>query len=320
MSQIEPVVFHLHGSILRDKARLQSFYGKIGDGLAARGAQVQYLRYDRAAVPAQAEADHGFHIVDYGRLRHPRVLNAGVGYLRDWYYLDPWGMRAFSSVAQMRFDATAIDSGRARRFRDDLHQHLVLPRQSRQSQPSEVVAVPQGCIAVFLQTETHRDMGELCYMTLRHMIKALLERDDPRPIVVKPHPKDDDPATQNWLRGKARKDNRLRIVAANVHDILAACDVVVTINSAVGIEAMLHRKPVVLCGHADFLHCAVTLRGPAGMEDAIARAQATDWPYDAYLYWFFAVNGVNGTAPDLVETVIARIAATGFDLATVGLA
>ena len=64
MSQIEPVVFHLHGSILRDKARLQSFYGKIGDGLAARGAQVQYLRYDRAAVPAQVEADHGFHIVD----------------------------------------------------------------------------------------------------------------------------------------------------------------------------------------------------------------------------------------------------------------
>ena len=41
LTMIEPVVFHLHGSILRDKARLRSFYGKIGDGLAARGARVR---------------------------------------------------------------------------------------------------------------------------------------------------------------------------------------------------------------------------------------------------------------------------------------
>ena len=194
----------------------------------------------------------------------------------------------------MVFDAAAIDPVRAQAFRDDLHHRLVLPRQSRQAQPAEVVAVPEGCIAVFLQTEIHRDVGELCYLTLRHMIKALLARDDPRPIVVKT-------ASQRQRSGHvemAAWARRARTAgcgsfAANVHDILAACDVVVTINSAVGVEAMLHRKPVVLCGHADFHHCAVTLRDPAMDAGRVAKAVATTWPYDAYLYWFFALNGLN---------------------------
>ncbi|MFD1809049.1 hypothetical protein ACFSHQ_15945 [Gemmobacter lanyuensis] len=35
---------------------------------------------------------------------------------------------------------------------------------------------------------------------------------------------------------------------ASIHDLLAACDCVLTLTSAVGFEAFLHRKPVVLGG------------------------------------------------------------------------
>jgi hypothetical protein len=318
LTAIEPVVLHLPGSMLKDKAKLKAFYGKIGDGLAARGARVEYLLHDRVQVPAQIEADSGFHIIDHGRIRHPRVLNAGLGYVRPWYYLDPWGMRAFSSVGEKVFDAGCIDAEKSRTFREELWRAQVLPRKSRYEQPAEVLEVPQGCIAVFLQTETHRDVGELCYLTMRHMVKALIARDDPRPIVIKTHPNDSDLDTLKWLVGKARKDARLRIIPANIHDILAACDVVVTINSAVGIEAMLHRKPVVLCGHADFHHCAVTLRDKAGMDAAITAALVRDWPYDAYLTWFFAQT-LRATAPDLIDMVVARIAATGYDPSRIGL-
>lgn len=319
MSQIEPVVFHLPGSILRDKAKLKAFYGKIATGLTARGARVEYLLHDRAEVPAQVEADGGFHIIDHGRIRHPRVLNAGLSYIRPYYYLDPWGMRAFSSLAAKAFDPAAIDAAQAAAFRDNLYQSLVQERRSRYEQPAEVLAVPQGCIAVFLQTEGHRDVGELCYLTLRRMIKALMAREDPRPIVIKTHPRDTDFDTLEWLVGKARKDRRIQIIPANIHDILAVCDVVVTINSAVGLEAMLHRKPVVLCGHSDFLHCATTLRDRSKMDEAIAAALRSEWRYDAFLYWFLALNQLSAIAAALIDDVIARIAATDYDLARLGL-
>lgn len=319
MTRFEPVVLHLPGSILRDKVRLRAFYGKVADGLIERGARVEYLLHDRNLVPEQVAADAGFHIIDHGRLRHPRVLNSGLSYIRPWYYLDPWGMRAFSSLADKVFDPVAIDQKCARDFWNDLQQRTVEKRQSRYEQPSQKLDVPEGCIAVFLQTEAHRDVGELCYLTMRRMIKALLARDDPRPIVVKMHPRDTDLDSLKWIVGKARKDKRLRIIPANIHDILAACDLVVTINSAVGIEAMLHRKPVVLCGHSDFHHCAVTLRDAAQIEAATAQALRTDWPFETYLYWFFALNQLNSDAVDLSTAVIARIAATGFDLDKIGL-
>ena len=315
----EPVVLHIPGSALRDAAKLASFYGKIADGLRARGVAVNYVDYDRASTLARVNAQPGFHIIDRGRIQHPRTLNAGLGFIRPYYYLDPKGIRGFSSLADKSFDPSLIDPMAAAEFHSDLVQRVVLTRISRFAQPVTVVAIPAGCIAVFLQTEAHRDVAETCYLTLRHMIKALLARDDPRAIVVKLHPRDRDLATLDWLTGKARKDPRLQIIAANIHDILVACAVVVTINSAVGVEAMVHRKPVVLCGHADFHHCATMVRSREGMEAGIAAARATDWPYDGFLYWYFGQNAVSATSPQLVDDVLARIAATGFDVGRLGI-
>ncbi len=309
-----PVVFHLPGSVLRDPNKLRAFYGKIGEGLRQRGVAVEYRPHDRDTIVAEIAADSGFHILNHGRLRHPRVLNAGLSFVQPYYYLDPWGIRAFSSLAEKSFDPAQIAPEIAASFHAALVLRLVGGRASRYQQPEAVLPVPAGCIAVFLQTETHRAVGELCYLTMRRMIKSLLERDDPRAIVVKLHPRDTDLETLGWLAQKARKDKRLQIIPGNIHDILAACDVVVTINSAVGVEAFLHRKPVVLCGQADFHHCAVTLRDGAQMDGAIAQTLATDWPYEAFLYWYYGLNCVAADAPDLVDQVAGRIAAMGFDL------
>lgn len=309
-----PVVFHIPGSVLRDPAKLRPFYGKIGEGLRGRGVTVDYVLHDHAAMGAQIEADKAFHILNHGRMRHPRVLNAGLSFIPPFYYMDPWGIRAFSSLTEKRFDPAEIDPVAAAAFYADLVARLVGGRKSRYLQPETVLPVPQGCIAVFLQTETHRAVGDLCHLTMRRMIKALLDRDDPRAIVVKPHPRDADLETLAWLAQKSRKDKRLQIVPGNIHDILAACDCVVTINSAVGVEAFLHRKPVVLCGQADFHHCAVTLRDGGSMDAAIAQAIATDWPFEAFLYWYFGLNCLSADAPDLVDLVAGRILNMGFEL------
>ncbi len=130
--------------------------------------------------------------------------------------------------------------------------------------------------------------------------------------MIKPHPRDTSDETADLIAAAAR-DPRVRVTGANIHDILSAARVTVTINSAVGLESLMHRVPVVLCGPADFHHSAVTVRDAFDLDAGLSRARLWPWHYAAYLYWFLKLNCVNAGAPDMIDDVIARIAATGYD-------
>lgn len=313
----QPLTLHLPEGQLSPDGRLP-FYTRLIDGWKARGGKVRLALHDRATAPATVEATPGFHILDHGRLRHPRALNAGVAYVYPFWHLDPWGIRAFSSIGAKAFDAASIPPGPARAFADRLRARLVAGRKSRYAQPPERVALPQGSIAVFLQDESHRDLTETCHLTMDQMLAALTERDDPRPILIKPHPLDTDATRLRALRRLARHDLRVQVVAANIHDLIAAADVVVTINSATGLEAMMQGKPVILCGRADFHHAAITVRSAAELDAALTAAPPGQ-AYDPYLYWYFRQMCLSAQSPTLVEDVLARIAAQGFDAAAFAL-
>jgi hypothetical protein len=296
--------------VLRDPGQMKPYYVKLITGLRRMGIRVETVVHDRWTTLATVETTPGIHIVDHGSWRHPRLLNTGIAYVYPFWNLDPWGIRALSSIAALPFDAGSVDAAAAAEFTARLRKRLVDKRTSRYPQPTEKADLPKGCIAVFLQSEAHRDVDETCYLTMRQMLAALIARNDPRAIVVKPHPRDADPKTRIYLTRLAERDARVQVVDANIHDILAQAAVAVTINSAVGIEAHLHRVPVVLCGQADFHHAAVTVKARGEMDAALARAEATVWPHDAYLYWYLAGQCLNAGKPTLVADFLARIGTT----------
>lgn len=286
---------------------MKPYYVKLINGLRGMGIRVETVLHDRATTLATVGGVPGIHIVDHGTARHARLLNTGVAYIYPFWNLDPWGIRALSSIGAKDFDPKAVDADAAAAFAARLRKRLVEPRISRYPQAVEVVDVAQGCIAVFLQSEAHRGVDETCYLTMRQMLAALLARDDPRPIVVKPHPRDAAPGTRAYLARLAARDARVQVLDANIHDILARAAVAVTINSAVGIEAFLHGVPVVLCGQADFHHAAVTVRERREMHAAIGRAEATVWQHDAFLHWYFAEQCLNAGKPSLVADFLGKV-------------
>jgi Capsule polysaccharide biosynthesis protein len=238
--------------VLRDPGQMKPYYVKLITGLRHMGIRVETVVHDRWTTLATVETTPGIHIVDHGSWRHPRLLNTGIAYIYPFWNLDPWGIRALSSIAALPFDAAGVDAVAAAEFTARMRKRLVDKRTSRYPQPAEKVDLPPGCIAVFLQSEAHRDVDETCYLTMRQMLTALIARNDPRAIVVKPHPRDADPKTREYLARLAARDPRVQVVDANIHDILAQAAVAVTINSAVGIEAHLHRVPVVCAGRPIF--------------------------------------------------------------------
>jgi hypothetical protein len=52
----------------------------------------------------------------------------------------------------------------------------------------------------------------------------------------------------------------------------------------------------------------------AGIQRAEARKGAGDWPFEAYLHWFYGQMCFDPTAPDFIDRFIARVAAQGYDL------
>lgn len=293
---------------------MRQFYGTLAKALEGAGAAVSVVTLDPDRTLARVEADEGFHIVHHARIRHPRVLNAGKAYIEPFFTLDPWGFRLFSSIAAETFRPGPDPLADAAIF-DEIRARMVGGRKSHYEQPDELVSAPDHAIAVFLQTEDNRDVGETCHLTPRHMIKALLERDDPRPVVVKPHPKEKNLETLDWLTRQARKDPRLQVFIGNIHDLLAKSDVVVTINSAVGIEAMLHEKPVVLCGDTDFHHICEIVTRRRDLNGAIARAEARQaagqWPFRAYIGWYYGRMCLDPRAPDFGARVMAKLRGLG---------
>lgn len=309
------VTLHVPEAIRSRAWAMRQFYGTLAEALRGLGVSVQVVTLDPDQTMARIEGDAGFHIVHHARIRHPRVLNAGKAYIEPFFTLDPWGFRLFSSIAAQNFTPGPDPAWDAAIF-DEIRARMVGGRKSHYEQPQDMQPAPKGCIAVFLQTEDNRDVGETCHVTFRHMLKGLLEQDDPRPVVVKPHPKEKNVDTLNWLTQAARKSSRLQIFIGNIHDLLDAADVVVTINSAVGIEAMLHEKPVVLCGETDFHHICETVRQRrdigAGLARAEARAAAGQWPYRAYIGWYYGRMCHDPRAPDFGARVLEKLRGMGF--------
>ncbi|MAC77602.1 MAG: hypothetical protein CML66_06015 [Rhodobacteraceae bacterium] len=301
-----PILFHLPNDWLTPSTEgVMPFYKALRAGLEAEGRSVEFRAIDKAGVVAAADRDDAIHLVNHGRLRHPRVWNAGIAYVYPFWNVDPWGIRAFSSIASRRFDPASVPVDDARPFFRRLRKRLVGGRSSRYPQAGEVAVLPEGAVAVFLQSEAHRDVEETCYLTREEMVATVLDA-TPGPVVIKPHPRDSDPATADWLAGLAARYPRLVVSGANIHDILGACDRVVTINSAVGIEACLHRKPVILCGQSDFHHIARVARSVddlAAMVTEPARRRA----YDRYIYWYFGLNCLSTTEPGLARRFLERV-------------
>ena len=299
------ILFHVPGSWLRiGSSGLRPFYIHVLEGLKARNIRFDVRTLDRETLPETVAADRAIHVVHHGRFAHARVRNADVAYIYPFWNFDPKGIRAFSSIADMRFPQDDIDPQIARPFFRRMRKRIVGRRISRYPQPEAVSKPGNIRAAVFLQSEGHRAVDETCYLDRWEMLTAVCETVD-GPVVVKHHPRDRDLETLLGLGDMCARYPHLSVSEGNIHDLISAAERVVTINSAVGMEAYLHRKPVILCGQSDFHHVADVARSVAGLR-GVLRRKPRKRVYDKFIYWYFAEQCLSGADPDLVDRFVAR--------------
>lgn len=299
------IVFHVPRSWLRLGGEgMRPFYLRLTEGLEARGVSFDVTVLDRDRLPEVVEADRAIHVIHHGRFAHARARNADVAYIYPFWNFDPQGIRAFSSIGQAHFPQGDIDPEIARPFFRRLRKRIVGGRTSRYEQPDAVQALGPVRAAVFLQSEGHRVVGETCYLDRWQMLETVCATVD-GPVVVKPHPRDKDAATRRGLDAICARYPHLQVFYGNIHDLIAAADRVVTINSAVGIEAYLHRKPVVLCGQSDFHHVADVARSQAELAEILG-CEPRKRAYDKFIWWYFGHHCLSSADGNLVDRFLQR--------------
>lgn len=308
------VVFHLPRHLLEDQ-HMPAIYHELRRGFQARGASVQIRHRDLSRLQNMAAAAD-FHIVHNGGGSGACLLNSIVAYLLPYFYFDPEGVYFQSTTYSALFDAALVPEAAAARRFDVLRKRYVLPRQSRYAQPEALSVLPQGAIAVFLQ-DWSEPVERAQFMSMRQMVETVISGAEGRPVVIKPHPRNHGPETVDLLLWLAKAHPDVVVSAANLHDILAAAAVSVSICSSVAIESLLHRKPTVLFGKSDLHHCAETVSHREQWPMALGRALSREWPYEAFVYWFFErqLRGGEVMWPPLLQ----RMQAAGADFKALGI-
>ena len=288
----------------------------IRDLAQAEGIAVEIRVRDREITPATRSvsdgrfADGNLHIIDDRSVQAEGVLNAAVAYFWEFWHLDPVGTKAYSSIGGLDYDPDDMPYPRAEVFFKTQRAHLVDQRRSKYGQKAARTRLPEGALAVFLQGKFPIEQQATQFDDLA-MVEAVLAQSE-GPVVVKPHPLVEDRYTLVTLRQRARREPRLLISDANVHDILRACRATVSINSSVALEGFLHRKPAVLFGQADFHHFAGRVDDATDFAAVLAGQAQRKGGYAQYLAWYFLRHCLRIGAPDLAPALWQRFEAAGF--------
>ena len=306
------IVFHLGQRGMDRTGQKLGLYTEIFWSLKRQGHVVRAVRVSRESRIA-ARNDNRFHIFFHGRLEGARFLNFKDTYLKNYYYCDPRGFCGFSSVVDQKFDSGQIPAADAHGFFATLCKRHIGRKMSKFQQPATGSILPKGAIAIFLQIE--RDIVlRLARFSMRDMVDMILAARGNRPVIIKRHPKCQDPAIAAFLDRIHAPDAGIHVVDANLHDIFGAASHVAVINSGTGFEALLHKKPVLLFGQSDYHHAA----WPINDMNDLRRGLLADGPpineIEKFLYWFLRQQLLSPLHGDMGRQIAERVLKQGYPL------
>jgi len=231
---------------------------------------------------------------------------------------DGWGAGA-KAYPYAGFDNSPVDSGIFERYRDALFG----ANDSKFSQPdrrSFDTLVTDGTLPdapyLFFPCQIPDDevVRFFCDVSEHEVVTALTKWATAREvhIVFKAHPAA--PKTSDAFR-KIANTPFTHWADASIHDLIENCIAVITLNSGVGHEAILHGKPIIMFGRSEYDTLAIKT-SPQELDDAYGHLQTWDAAsqlkkYYQFYHWFtrdMALDLSDETAKaDALERVIDRI-------------
>ena len=202
-----------------------------------------------------------------------RHLRYKDGALLGYVTLDHSGYAGFASIAtdfeQIRRAVANVPTDILYRTRAELYSELVETGKSKLYQPPVNAKIIGPYVFVALQM-IDDEAAELAWMPSIELLNqvALLYRGTKTTVVVKRHPHCRSASIQAAML-KLEHSGTIVVSDASIHSLIAGAEIVFTVNSGVGLEAMVHGRPVIVSGLCDYAYGVQCVRNAEELAVAV---------------------------------------------------
>ena len=199
--------------------------------------------------------------------------------IKGFVSFDKDGFAGWSSFAeensQYRLRMDRISETLSEQTWESVFNDIVVNNYSKYSQPDPVES-GYTFEYIFLPLQIAADLvASLSYITGHDLASFLADkfRGSGYKVVIKRHPLCTCNETKELLE-KLGKEDHVIISSNNIHELIKNASLIATVNSGVGMEAILHLKNVVITGKADYFYGATLVRT---IEDLDKYLESYDW-------------------------------------------
>lgn len=289
-----------------DQARegRHNFFNRVMAAVRGQGWQVE-LRPDALRERLLAAPVPGYGLSLMEEPPAGRGLVCRRTYVGAFWHIERSTKRWEWPVAKAEFRPDEIDPDLARNFAARWRQRLFKGAADTPRRAGFVFVPLQGLL---LERRSFQSLSPL------DMLEATLEQMPDSPILATLHPKETYSSVEmRALEALAERHPRFRLAAGGATEALAACDLVVTENSAVAFNGYFFGKPAVLFAEIDFHHIAASVPR-LGVVEAFRAAREAVPAYDRYLWWFLADQAIAAGSPQAEAQILAAMRRGGWPI------
>jgi len=187
-------------------------------------------------------------------------LHLKAGTFAEHVSIDEAGFGGWSSFTK-NMDFKNEDANEAKKYFENFSKNIIDNHISKYSQPNTKESAAVGDYLFFPMQMPGDMVADLAWIDTLSLLKLLGEVSDSikEKILVKRHPKCTSREVTRVIR-KMNKHSNIIFTDGNIHDLISGSKAVITVNSGVGAEALLHRKPVIATGASDYVAASISVK------------------------------------------------------------
>lgn len=197
--------------------------------------------------------------------------------LANYFTIDSFGYSGWSSVSRACSDdieenTKSLSHSKIEEIHEKLYHEFVRCNYSKYDQPkvaNSVLTGRKGYVLLCLQVVTD-PVAQLAYIDVVSLLKYMvkLAKREKFELVIKRHPKCRSKYIERFLK-RAEEVRNITITVDSIHRLVANCKTVVTVNSGVGMEALIHLKPVVCSGRTEYASVCTIVKNKRELQAAV---------------------------------------------------
>jgi Capsule polysaccharide biosynthesis protein len=223
---------------------------------------------------------------------NPRHLHIQESPLAGRCSFDSSGFAGYSSIVAdhsvIKNFTNGITDQLLKQHQEEMYKTYVSTNISKYFQPlsDEILSFPYVFVVLQIPTDI---VSQLAYIPGIEMLKIVVDhyRGTETKVLVKRHPFCRSMGISKFLDELEAREDIIR-TNNSIHSIIKSANLIITVNSGVGLEALIQGKKVVVTGACDYAYAAITVKSSKELEDALSIFPIpNDRLIQQFLYFYF---------------------------------